>query len=62
MKENKKYSTAEIVCLIFCSLGCLLMMAPIFFKSGTDMFFVAIALNGIGLMAFLYSRKSNKVD
>jgi len=57
MNEKKKYSTAEIVMLIFCSLGCLLMMAPIFLENGKDLFSIAIALNGIGIMAFLYSRK-----
>lgn len=57
MKEKKKYSTAEIVMLVFCSSGCLLMVAQKFIESEVDLFPIALALNGIGIMAFLYSRK-----
>ncbi|MFK7983396.1 MAG: hypothetical protein AB8G86_25670 [Saprospiraceae bacterium] len=62
MKEKKKYTTAEIIMLIFCSSGCLLMMAPKFIDSDLDLFSIALALNGIGIMAFLYSQKSNNAE
>ncbi len=62
MKKKKKYTTAEIIMLIFCSSGLLLMMAPKFIETELNLFSIALALNGIGIMAFLYSRKSDKVD
>jgi len=62
MKEKKKYTAAEIIMLIFCTLGCSLMVAPKFIESEFNLFPIAIALNGIGIMAFLYSTQSNKVD
>lgn len=57
MKEKKKYTTAEIVMLVFCGLGCSLMVVQKFIESELDLFTIAIALNGIGIMAFLYSRR-----
>ena len=54
---NKKFNTAEIITIVFCSLGCLLMTAPLFLENGKDYFPIAIALNGIGIMAMLYNRK-----
>jgi len=57
MKDKKKFSTAEIIMLIFCSSGLLLMVANTFIESDLNLFMIAIALNGIGIMAFLYSRK-----
>ena len=62
MKEKKKYSTAEIVMVIFCSLGCLLMVAPKFIETELNLFSIATALNGIGIMAFLYSQNSKKIN
>lgn len=57
MKEKKKYTTPEIVMLIFCASGCLLMVAPKFIDTAYNLFPLALALNGIGLAAFVYSRK-----
>ncbi len=62
MKEKKKYTTAEIIMLIFCSLGCSLMIVPKFIDTELNLFSIAIALNGIGIMAFLYSQKSDNAD
>lgn len=62
MKESKKYSTAKWVAFIFCALGCTLFFVQAFVKSEYDLFTVAIALNGIGLFAFLFGRKSEKVS
>jgi len=57
VKEKKKLSTAEVIMVIFCSSGLLLMVANTFIESDLDLFGIAIALNGVGIMAFLYSRK-----
>lgn len=57
MKEKKKYTTAEIVMIVFCGLGCSLLVAQKFIESDLDLFSIAIALNGIGIMALLYSRR-----
>jgi len=57
MKVKKKFSTAEIIMLFFCSAGLSLMVANKFIESDLNLFMIAIALNGIGIMAFLYSRK-----
>ena len=62
MKAKKKYSIVEIIMVIFCSLGCLLIVAPKFIETELNLFTIAIALNGVGIMAFLYSQESNKVD
>lgn len=62
MKEKKKYTTAEIIMLIFCTLGCSLMVAQKFIESDLNLFSIALALNGIGIFAFLYSQKSDKAD
>ena len=57
MKEKKKYTTAEIVMIVFCSLGISLMAAQKIIDTEYNLFTIAIALNGIGIMAFLYSRR-----
>lgn len=61
MKEKKEYTTAEIVMIIFCSLGISLMVAQKFIDSEYNLFSIAIALNGIGIMAFLYNNNSKKI-
>lgn len=61
MKEKKKLSTAEIIMVIFCGLGCSLMVAQKFIESEWDLFTLAITLNGIGIAALLYSMNSKKV-
>jgi len=48
--------------VIFCSAGLLLMMANKFIDTEVDLFIIAIALNGIGLMAFLFGKKSDQVE
>ncbi len=57
MKEKKKYTNAEIIMIIFCTLGISLMVAQKFIDTELNLFTISIALNGIGIMAFLYSRK-----
>ena len=61
MKEKKKYTRAEIVMLIFCALGISLMAVSSFIETEVNLFSIAIALNGIGIMAFLYSQRSSKI-
>lgn len=60
MNEKKKYATAEIIMIIFCSSGLLLMIATKFIETELNLFSIALALNGIGIFAFLYSQKSKK--
>jgi hypothetical protein len=61
MKAKKKYSIVEIIMVIFCSLGCLLIVAPKFVETELNLFTIAIALNGVGIMAFLYSQNQIKL-
>ena len=46
--------------IIFCSVGCLLMVAPKFIETEYNLSSIAVALNGIGIVAFLYSQNSKK--
>ena len=63
MKEKKKFNTAEIIMVIFCGLGISLMVAQKFIESEYNLFMIAIALNGVGIMAFLFNQgESKKVD
>ena len=59
MKKTKKYTTAEIIMVIFCSLGISLMVAQKFIDTEINLFSIALALNGIGIMAFLFGKKSS---
>jgi len=59
-KEKKKLTTAEIIMIVFCSLGLLLMVAQNFIETELNLFSIALALNGIGIFAFLFSQKSKK--
>ncbi len=62
MKEKKKYSRLEIVALVFCVLGCSLLLANKFIESDLDLFPYALGLNGIGIVALLFGKKSDKVE
>lgn len=62
MKEKRKYTTAEIIMLIFCSLGLLLMATNKFIDTELNLFSIALGLNGVGLAAFIYSQGSNKAN
>ena len=60
MKKNKKFNTAEIIMVIFCGSGISLMAAQKFIESEYNLLMIAIALNGIGIMAFLYNQGQSK--
>ncbi len=62
MKEKRKYTLAEKVMVIFCSTAMLLMLANKFIDTEVDLFIIAIALNGVGLAAFLFGKKSEPVE
>jgi hypothetical protein len=62
MKENKKHSTAELVSVVFCAIGCLLLVAQAFIETEFDLFSIALALNGIGVVAFLFGRGTESAD
>lgn len=62
MKKNKNFSTAEIIMIIFCGLGISLMVAQKFIESEYNLFTIAIALNGIGIFAFLYNHGKSKSE
>ncbi len=60
MKKKRKYTTTEIIMLIFCSAGLLLMVANKFIDTELNLFTIALGLNGIGLAAFIYGQGSKR--
>jgi hypothetical protein len=62
MKESKKHSKAEIVAVVLCALGCLLLVGQAFIETEFDLFSIALALNGLGIVAFLFGRGTEKAD
>jgi len=62
MKEKRKYPLAEKVMIVFCSAAMLLMMASIFIDTEISLFNIALLLNGVGIMAFVFGKKSDQVE
>lgn len=62
MIKNPKYSLVEIIIVVCCTIGCLLLIAPKFIDTELDLFSIGIAFNGVGIMALLFGRKPGKVD
>lgn len=60
MKEGRKYSTAEILAVVLCAIGCLLFASPLLMESELDLRTIGLAINGVGLFLFLYSRRSKQ--
>ncbi|MFK8163196.1 MAG: hypothetical protein AB8H12_12090 [Lewinella sp.] len=60
MEEKKKTSSLEMIAVVFCGLGCLLVVGYAFIETELDLFSIALALNGIGIVAFLFGRNSEK--
>jgi len=56
MEDNRKYKIIEIVAVVFCFAGCSLLLAQKFIETDYNLFDISLALNGIGIAAFLYSR------
>lgn len=57
MKKKKKFTTAELIVLVFCSLGISLLVASKFIESEYNLSSIALALNGIGIVALLFRKK-----
>ena len=58
MKEKKKPRAIEILAGVCCVIGCSLFIAPKLVETELDLFTIGMAFNGVGLFAFLFSRKS----
>ena len=60
MKDKKKYSTALIIAAVLCLIGCTLIVLQKFIESEMNLFMIGIAINGIGIMIFLFGIKSGQ--
>lgn len=62
LNKNKKYSALQIVAVVFCAMGLLLMVAEAIFETGKYVSILQNVLLAIGLIAFVLSFKSNKLE
>ena len=61
MDEHKKNKSIEWIASIICLIGCILLVAPWFFKTEFDLPTIGIGLVGVGLVIFLiFGDKKNK--
>ncbi len=53
MAQNKKTSPLEIFMVVCCALGITLIILPKFIETTMDLATIGMAINGIGIFAFL---------
>jgi multisubunit Na+/H+ antiporter MnhC subunit len=58
--KSRKFSTAEIMAVVFCAIGISLFVASRFIKSDVDLFVIGLGLTGIGILVFIVGRNSGK--